>query len=519
MKYLSTMLAALFTLVLLVAPALGQESTDAATRIKDLELKIELLAKEKAAATVAPVPAQNTADLEKRIKELEQKIEQLVKAQELPTLKLMNNEEQERAIEPVGLTGFYDNGYLVASSKDGAFKYWLDGRANLDFATYAGAKNRLPTAAEVRRARIGVKATLFTNWLTEIDVDFADNFIEMKDVWVGYAGFANSLIKVGNHKAPFGLETLTTSKNIIFMERSYLDSWSPDRLLGINYSRWGKFYQLSAGLYGEAGGAFNDKDTLTGGGTGSSQGWSLVGRFTAAPVNRKGRVLHLGVAAAHRNPDAAAIATSGATLPDRLNASRLIKFDSRAESHVSRAKFISTGDMKFVDNYNQIGAELAGVLGPVTFQAEYQKSMVNRVSTTVATYVDHSFSGYYGSVSWFVTGERRLYSVSEGEFGRVVPTRSAGAVEVGLRFSALDLSDETAVDPIKGGGAKNATLGVTWFMNVNHKLMFNVTMVNNDALAKPGKDWAPLPAGTSTTQIPIFGDDFTTIAVRYQIAF
>ena len=94
---------------------------------------------------------------------------------------------------------------------------------------YSGAENRLPDGFEVRRARIGVKATLFTDWLAEIDVDFADNVVEIKDLWAGYAGFDNSVIRVGNHKAPFGLETLTSSKNIIFIERSYIDSWAPDR--------------------------------------------------------------------------------------------------------------------------------------------------------------------------------------------------------------------------------------------------------------------------------------------------
>ena len=54
------------------------------------------------------------------------------------------------------LTGTYDNGYLVAQSKDGDFKYWLDGRINLDWAMYQGAKNRLAAGFEVRRARIGV---------------------------------------------------------------------------------------------------------------------------------------------------------------------------------------------------------------------------------------------------------------------------------------------------------------------------------------------------------------------------
>jgi len=468
---------------------------------------------------VGPALAQEAASTDQRIRELEKKVEELMKEKEAPVQRLASGAEAERALDPVGLAGFFDNGYLVFTSKDGAFKYWLDGRINLDAATYRGAENRLPSGFEVRRGRIGVKATLFSDWLAEVDLDFADNKVSIKDLWAGYAGFENSVIRFGNHKAPFGLETLISSKYIAFIERPYIDSWSPDRRLGLSYSRWGKHWQLSAGLFGEEAGTFNDKDSLTGGGAGTSQRFSPVARFSVAPVCEKGRVLHLGIAGARMKPSVAKLPTSGADLPDRLNAARIVKLDSRAETHVSRAKFLSTGDMKYVDYYDLLGAEAAVVFGPFTFQSEYQKAKVNRVDTTVAQYRDHSFDGFYAHVAWLVTGETRPYHVSEGEFGRIVPERRGGALELGVRFSTLDLNDITAVDPIKGGSAKNYTLGATWYINANHKILLNVTRVDNDKYAKPGKDWAPLPSGTSTTLTPVPGDDFTTIAFRYQLAF
>jgi phosphate-selective porin OprO/OprP len=425
-----------------------------------------------------------------------------------------------QAKPPVPLTGSYDNGYLVAQSADGAYKYWLDGRLNLDWAMYSGAKNRLAAGFEVRRARIGVKATLHTNFLIEMDLDFADNLIEMKDMWVGYTGIHNSLIKLGNHKAPFGLDTITSSKNIMFIERSYLDSWAPDRLMGLNFSHWEKYGQFSVGMYGQAAGDFNDKDTLTGGGAGTSQRPSFVGRVTLAPVNKDGMVFHIGGAAAWRQPDVAKIATSGADLPDRLNASRIVKLDSRAETHVTRAKFLSTGDMKYVDHFVQLGGEVAGTFGPLTFQGEYQKTDVVRKSTTVANYSDHTFNGYYGQVMMFLTkGDRRPYLVNEGEFDRVVPKSKNGAFEVGIRYSMLDLDDATAVDPILGGIGKNIMGGATYFMNANHKLVFNVGYVKNNDNAKPNKEYAPLSTGTATAQTVVVGDKFKIISLRYQIAF
>lgn len=466
-----------------------------------------------------PAFSQETTDTDKRISDLEKKVEQLTREKEAPELKLMNNEDVPRIMEPISLPGFYDNGYLVLSSKDGAFRYWLDGRVNLDWAMYEGAENRLPAGFEVRRARLGAKATLFGDWLAEVDIDFADNAIEIKDLWAGYAGLDKTLLKLGNHKSPFGLETLTSSKYITFIERSYIDSWAPDRLLGANYSRWGKSWQFSAGAYGQAGGEFNDKDSLTGGGAGTSQEPSFVGRVTWAPINEEGRLLHVGLASAYMNPPVGKIATSGADLPDRIDAARVMKFDSRAETHVSRAKFLSTGDMKYVDHYILNGIEMAAVLGPVSFQGEYQTNSVSRRDTEVATYVDHDFSGYYAFVTWFPTGDIRPYFVSEGEFGRIYPKHKWGAVELALRYSTLDLNDITTTDAIKGGSAENITLGVNWYINPNHRIMFNVTSVNNDEFAKPGKDWAPIPPGTGTSLTPVYGDDFTTISMRYQIAF
>lgn len=524
MKSIGSMVATLIAAALFASAALAQEGADPRARVQQLEQQLALLEKTEASAVIAapskasPAAEQNTADLERRIKELEMKIEALLAAQKPPEAKLMNNDDQERAQEPTGLTSFYDNGYLVATSRDGAFKYWLDGRVNLDFATYRGAENRLPTGFEVRRARLGVKATVFTNWLAEVDLDFADNLVEIKDLWAGYAGFENTLIRLGNHKSPYSMESLTSSKNILFIERSYTDSWGPDRLLGLSISRWGKQWQASAGVFGEPAGAFDDKDTYTGGGAGTSQGYNLVGRVTFAPVNKAGQVFHIGAAATRRDPERAKLATSGSDLSDRLNAARILKLDSRAETHVSRAKFLSTGDMKYVDHFVQFEVEAAGIAGPATFQGEFHRTTVHRTNTTLPL-VDHTFDGFFVQGSVFLTGERRTYLASEGEFGRVVPKHENGAVELGIRYSTLNLDDRTPVDPILGGEAKNLAFGLTWYMNTNHKILVNLTRVDHNATAKPGKDWAPIPSGSSTAQTVIFGDDFNVLAVRYQIAF
>lgn len=84
-----------------------------------------------------------------------------MKEREAPKARLMNNEEQEREMEPVGLTGFYDNGYLVASSANSNSGPGSTGPGQPRCGgNLLGATNRAATGLEVRRARIGLKATL-----------------------------------------------------------------------------------------------------------------------------------------------------------------------------------------------------------------------------------------------------------------------------------------------------------------------------------------------------------------------
>jgi Phosphate-selective porin len=154
----------------------------------------------------------------------------------------------------VSLPGAYDEGFLLFRSADSSFAYWLDGRVQIDGAIYRGSDNELASGTDVRRARLGTKVTMYRDWHGEFDVDFAENAVEMKDMWVGYMGFKNSLVKAGNFKEPFGLETLTSSKYITFMERSYIDNLSPDRHLGASFVNWGQYHYVTGGVFGQVAG-------------------------------------------------------------------------------------------------------------------------------------------------------------------------------------------------------------------------------------------------------------------------
>jgi phosphate-selective porin OprO and OprP len=386
----------------------------------------------------------------------------------------------------VSLPGGYEDGFVVFQSADGSFRYMLDGRLQLDGAMYTGSKNSLGSGTEVRRARVGGKITMYRDWHGEVDVDFAKNAIEMKDMWVGYLGWSNSIVKVGNYKEPFSLETLTSSKYITFLERSYADNLSPDRNIGLGYARWGSWWQGAAGAFGQTAGSVDA--------SGRPEGMGLTGRFTVAPINSYGRLVHLGVALSRRTP-------AGDAAPD----TNTVRFRARPETNISQARYFTTGKIRLVDHTALYNGEMATVFGPASLQAEYTRADLHRLNGLATP----SFYAGYVMASFFVTGETRPYLVEEGEFDRVIPRNSYGAWELAARVSTIDLNDPSTGVNILGGKGTNYTLGLNWHINPNFKWMINYTRVVTDNNSKPDMGVAPFQAA----------DRFNVIQTRFGLAF
>ena len=72
--------------------------------------------------------------------------------------------------------------------------------------------------------------------------------------------------------------------------------------------------------------------------------------------------------------------------------------------------------MTGIDTRDLVGAELAFVYGPLSFQSEYYVNYINRI-----TGADCKAQGAYAYVSYFLTGENRPYDRTRGIFGRVKP--------------------------------------------------------------------------------------------------
>lgn len=138
----------------------------------------------------------------------------------------------------IPVKAYFENGKLHFASKNENFRLWFDNRIYLDAAVYSPTSDvsdltsktnkdledddnqfRFSNGVSIRRARFGIKATLYKRWFAELDLDFAYNEVEIKDMYLGYKFNDHFFIKAGNFKVPMSMERTTSSKYLMVSER------------------------------------------------------------------------------------------------------------------------------------------------------------------------------------------------------------------------------------------------------------------------------------------------------------
>lgn len=363
---------------------------------------------------------------------------------------------------------FWKDG-LKFQSKDGNFKAQIGGRIQVDWAKIDGdnpmvsdiealeSGNTLDgSGVEFRRARLFISGTIYDSVDFKAQYDFAGGDSDFKDVWIGLRGVPYvGNIRGGHQKEPFSLEELTSSKYITFMERALPNAFAPGRNTGLLMKNavLDKRMTWGVGVFedvDDTGDSFNDFDT-----------WNVSARVTGLPwYQEDGRQLvHLGLSYTHQFRD-----------DDEDDDDSKVRFRQRPESHITDARIVNT-DRFGADGVDIVTPELALVYGPFSLQGEYFYTWTDSDEAD-----DPEFDGYYVFGSYFITGEHRRYSTSNGAFSRVKPKNNFhptepgwGAWEVAARYSNIDLNDEE----IEGGEADNFTFGLNWYLNPNVRWMFN----------------------------------------------
>jgi phosphate-selective porin OprO/OprP len=305
-------------------------------------------------------------------------------------------------------------------------------------------------SSEFRRARVRISGKQNERISWALNYDFGEANAKVKNTYIKYTSPSGKGFRVGHSMEFLGLENITSSRYITFMERSLLKAFYPSYNSGFFYMDENRDHQMSwaVSLTG---------DTEDDGHTGmrGESTWNITSRWSWDSVykNEGKDYTHFGVAFSRRN-------TNGGS----------ISFGTTPESHLWNNDFPDTGNM-IADYATLAGFEFLWNRDRLSFQSEYIRA---DVQTQLGS--DPGFSGWYVFASYFLTKDHRPYNRAYRMSARVKPNHDyisggRGAWQLSARYSSLDLNDKEA--GILGGEMDSATLGLNWYLTDHTRLMWN----------------------------------------------
>jgi len=434
------------SLLALASPALGQE-----TQLDTLEPADE------APVQAAPAPTGDAVldrlnALEARVGQLERENAQLRQQAELTEGRVETVETRSaKAVQfgwaptfsdPAGNFTFKPRGVIEADA--GVFDEREGGYAYSD-------------GTMLRRARLGFEGTAFKWWNYRAEVDFAGNAVNITDFYLQYTKIPKTVLTIGQHKAPFGLESNNSDNYNMFLERGMFTNAfgnaGAERRIGVS-AAWApeENVNIAAGLFGD------NESISRGSGAAPGESWGVNGRATWEPVFDTGKIVHLGVSGYYRER------LKSGDVPD------VVRLNDRPNVRIDGGNIADSGVITGARSLRYAGVEGAGVFGPLTVAGEAGRLWLDRFAGDNAR-----FSGYYGYAAYMLTGETRPFK--GGNFDRIKPFRELGkdglgAFELALRYDHIDLAD-TPVLTRAGNAASSVTAGVNWYFNPYAKLMVN----------------------------------------------
>ncbi len=291
----------------------------------------------------------------------------------------------------------------------------------------------LRDGTNVRRARLSQDLAVGDRWTLDTTWEFADEGIEgLRDARLRFRPRPGLRYTLGHFKQPFGLERLTSARDLGYMERSLASELTPNRGLGGEIHGYNPHGSVALGIFGSQ--PTQDMDSRLGAAT----------RVTFAPYSTEGKVLHLGAALAYRD----------------LTGDGDVQFRQRPGSRTTDIRLVDSGVLQG-RNVTYYGLEAAAAHGPLSVQADYIVTRVDRLGGDRNVH----FNGWYVDLGWIITGELLPYDREDATFGRIRPADSVfakgtGAVQLSLRLDSLDLNDAD----VEGGRQRNMTTSVTWYL-------------------------------------------------------
>jgi phosphate-selective porin OprO/OprP len=323
-----------------------------------------------------------------------------------------------------------------------AFKY------QYDVSRFSGDDGRFEDAQTNRRKELG--AYLEKKGVYDAIAVFDFQARSWLDVYVRMQTKAlfdvdAGAVRVGYAKTPVGFEGNTGTGSTTFLETATpTQAIYAGRRIGLDWALVCATWLADAGY--DWGGDLQ----------GNADGHMAAARVAWTPRKQAGNVVHLGLSASRETPQ-------GSTDGRGIYSAPGARLRARPEAGLTQLRLVDSGNLVPIDSIHRLGAEALWIGGPWSVQAEYLDARVSRQHGLRS----YRANGYYAFASWVVTGESRSYA--NGNVGDVKPSGAAGAVELAVRYSELNLDDATVL----GGKERNWTLGANWYINRHLKLQAN----------------------------------------------
>lgn len=354
-----------------------------------------------------------------------------------------------------GIAASYKDGLLFESG-DKKNSLQINGRIHADYRNYDYSDKDNGTNAvsatgadtfDVRRARLGAKVKFLDYYEAEVVLNGtgAANGNALDVGYLNIAWWKPVQFRFGQFKMPFSLEQLTSSNNIDFIERSFVDSYIPAKEIGAmvhGSPLKGVTYGLAAST-GRGQNATEDDVRV--------DGVDVIGRLTgnfAEIFDKKEMVLHTGIA----------FSQGDISKNSGLGGNRAT--EARGASFFTAPVIASSNLIDASIDRTRLGLETALAQGPFKVQAQWLNT--NYDYKTATRGYDNDVKTWYAEALWTITGETHADRYKNGAFGALKPKANfdpeklaGGAWEVGARYSKFDGSDFntrglTATAPLDG---------------------------------------------------------------------
>lgn len=370
-------------------------------------------------------------------------------------------------------------GGFQIKSDDGNFEAKLGGRIHFDGNFYTGEeeKNAGFTAAQqksnsqffFRRARITIEGRAY-DYTYKFENDFASSSENIglngaavkanegiREMWIGRQVMGNKNLRLGQAKPYRGMEELTSSNEITFMERPLATA------SGIynNQFTTGAFLDGSGEGYGYGVSVYTPRSVDSA----ETQGLGVNARGFIVPLRTNGNLIHVGLSASQDNFE-----TNTTSKDLRI---------------VGRENGLRTGALLPVTSgaHNEqrtIAAELAARFGAFSMQGEYAKATFEDTLGTTPFTAEQDLDTYYVQASYFVTEHTKPYDFKKGVFKSPKLNGEEGAVELKARYDVIENKD------IKDNKASVYTVGVNYYATPNTRFMVEYVKGETDVNAMIG---------------------------------